>query len=54
VLLGRGDPIGVGYARFGVVGMRSSDALMSALSLYAPKPVISRLLRASQRNDLSG
>ena len=35
----------------------SSDArtaLMSVLSLYAPKPVISRLLRASQRNDLSG
>jgi hypothetical protein len=28
--------------------------LMSALSLYAPKPVILRLLRASQRNDLSG
>ena len=28
--------------------------VMSALSLYAPKPVISRLLRASQRNDLSG
>ena len=26
MLSGRGDPIGVGYARFGVVEMRSRDA----------------------------
>ena len=32
----------------------SDPPVMSALSLYAPKPVISCLLRASQRNNPSG
>ena len=40
--------------RRGSISAHSTHTLMSALSLYAPKPVILRLLRASQRNDLSG
>ena len=38
VLSGRGDPIGVGYARFGVVGMRSRDARDGGAGFWSQKP----------------
>ena len=37
MLLGREDPIGVGYGRFGVVGMRSSDARDGRAGFWSQK-----------------